>query len=240
MGSKTLTNYRDAIRANLMTKAAGNKGHWDDARLDEIIHQAREWSFGEVISAFDSQDDTEANLTTDVNNALTLPADFVREVSLRKGVIGDGGSDFVEIVTSTSLRTRHPDHDPMGAMDWKEMWRIVGSKVQLVRNIHPVASGAPYVLCYVQALARLDSNNPDTSTERMSDRIFNTTVWKGTGLALDVTQTPVAERWHQRAQVEADKIRSEIARRSLSTQNQIEDVMGYSRDEDSRYNGNWW
>lgn len=242
MGSKTLTDYRNAIRANLMTKDVGNKGHWPDDRLDEIIHQAREWTFGEVIAAFDSQDDAEANLTTASDGSVDLPADFVREVAMRRGSIGDGGSDFVEFVTTTALRTRHPNHDPMGAMDWKELWRIVANKAIPVRQIQPTAAGSPYCLTYVKALARFDSNNPTApaSTERMSDRTFNTTVWKATALCLELTQNQFASRWDGRAREEADKIRSEVARRSLSTQNQIEDVMGYSRDEDSRYTGVWW
>jgi hypothetical protein len=224
------TDYLDPIRANLMTET-GAEGHWPDDRLLAVVNDARQEMALVVNEAYGSQFDTEVELTTNADGFLDLPADFVRETRLQKGTLANiAGRQGVTIVNSTDYKRYQSAFGNVYGVGRDESWAFIGNQAK--PTLANGVVGETYVLTYSQELADF-TDVGDSEDARVTRSMKRMVVLKGTSLALAISEEhPSADRFEGRFQELAGKIVSEAARRSLSREDGIRDVMGYMDEED--------
>ncbi len=226
----TFDLYETRVRANLMADATGAEDHWPNSRIDPIINRSRRWLQGELLEAYDSQWDVDAQLSV-ASSVIALPTGFITEKAFYRGDLADP-TRWVqcEIRHATSARRRIFQ----AAVTWAdnpnpsiETWVLVGT--DLKPRMAPPTDGTTYVLTYAKELVDLTG----TDAETMPDRFADIALLKATAEAAKIGgDDRMAQDFESRALREVQKLRDQAAHRSLSRVEAIEDVMGYGGEDD--------
>lgn len=231
---KTLQNYRDEIRNLLMTETNA-EDHWPNTRLDRIINKARRWMQGMVLKSFSSHFDVDEELSTDANGILTLPSLFITEKRLFRGaLLTPGNWAKVNLIHPTAWDNYAPIIAPLTDAPRKETWAIIGDQIK-PQFVSGLGADIKYVLTYAKQVPdfSVDGAGSQSDPSSMHDRFFDGTTYKGVALCAGLAEEWKTEgKFNALAMEEAETLKSESAKRSLSQVEAVRDEMGYSRDED--------